>query len=39
MALDAGEAKAALDYAESKGIMAMEAFMYRFHPQWVRETH
>ena len=36
IALDSGEAKAALDYAESKGVMAMEAFMYRFHPQWVR---
>jgi predicted dehydrogenase len=26
----------AVHYADSKGVMVMEAFMYRFHPQWVR---
>ena len=34
-ALDAAEAVDAFDYAASKGVPAMEAFMYRFHPQWV----
>jgi len=26
----------AVAYAESKEILLMEAFMYRFHPQWIR---
>jgi len=26
----------AVAYAESKSILLMEAFMYRFHPQWIR---
>jgi predicted dehydrogenase len=34
-ALDAAQAAEALRYAESKGVKVMEAFMYRFHPQWV----
>ncbi len=34
IALSANEAKEAVDYAESKGVKVMEAFMYRFHPQW-----
>jgi predicted dehydrogenase len=35
-ALDAREAEQAIHYAESKGVLVMEAFMYRFHPQWKR---
>ena len=34
-ALDAEQAAEAVRYAESKGVKVMEAFMYRFHPQWV----
>lgn len=34
IAMNASEAKEAIDYAESKGVKIMEAFMYRFHPQW-----
>jgi predicted dehydrogenase len=34
--LDSERASDAVRYAESKGVMVMEAFMYRFHPQWVR---
>jgi predicted dehydrogenase len=34
--LDAAEAQAAIDYAHKKGVQIMEAFMYRFHPQWRR---
>ena len=33
-ALDATEARECLDYAEEKGIVVMEAFMYQLHPQW-----
>jgi len=36
IALSKREAAEALEYAETKGVLAMEAFMYRFHPQWVR---
>lgn len=36
IALNAVEAKAAIDYAESKGVQIMEAFMYKLHPQWQR---
>ncbi|MGA2478592.1 MAG: Gfo/Idh/MocA family oxidoreductase [Spirochaetia bacterium] len=35
-ALDAHEAEQAIHHAESKGVLVMEAFMYRFHPQWKR---
>ena len=34
LALDAAEAQDCLDYASQKGIVVMEAFMYRLHPQW-----
>ncbi|WKN30903.1 Gfo/Idh/MocA family oxidoreductase [Porifericola rhodea] len=39
IALDANEATECITYAENKGVKVMEAFMYRFHPQWqhVRE--
>lgn len=33
-ALSAEEAKESVEYAHSKGVKVMEAFMYRFHPQW-----
>ncbi len=36
MSLNSEDALAAFSYADSKGIMVMEAFMYKFHPQWVR---
>ncbi|MHB9031194.1 MAG: Gfo/Idh/MocA family protein [Candidatus Latescibacterota bacterium] len=35
LALNAGEARDAFEYASGKGALLMEAFMYRFHPQWV----
>jgi predicted dehydrogenase len=35
-AMDAREAAEAVRYAESKGVLLMEAFMYRFHPLWQR---
>jgi predicted dehydrogenase len=35
-ALTAAEAEQAIKYAKSKGVLVMEAFMYRFHPQWKR---
>lgn len=34
IALTAQEAEESIAYAESKGVKVMEAFMYRFHPQW-----
>jgi predicted dehydrogenase len=34
LALNAAEAQAAITYAEGKGVKIMEAFMYKFHPQW-----
>ena len=34
--MNAAETEAAVRYAESKGVRVMEAFMYRFHPQWRR---
>jgi predicted dehydrogenase len=33
-ALNASQAEDAIGYARSKGVRVMEAFMYRFHPQW-----
>ncbi|HTO21767.1 MAG TPA: Gfo/Idh/MocA family oxidoreductase [Spirochaetia bacterium] len=35
-AMNAREAEQAISYARSKGVLVMEAFMYRFHPQWKR---
>ena len=35
-AMNAREAEQAFAHARSKGVLAMEAFMYRFHPQWKR---
>ncbi len=35
LALNAGEARESFAYAAKKGILLMEAFMYRFHPQWI----
>ncbi|HYW81852.1 MAG TPA: Gfo/Idh/MocA family oxidoreductase [Spirochaetia bacterium] len=35
-AMDAQEAEQAVRHAERKGVLVMEAFMYRFHPQWKR---
>lgn len=34
-ALDAQQTAEAIAYAQTRGIKVMEAFMYRFHPQWV----
>jgi Predicted dehydrogenases and related proteins len=34
-AMNATQAAEAARYAEAKGVKVMEAFMYRFHPQWV----
>lgn len=34
IALNAQEAEEAIAYASGKGVKVMEAFMYRFHPQW-----
>ena len=34
LTLNAPEAREAVDYAQAKGVKIMEAFMYRFHPQW-----
>ncbi len=36
VAMNAEEAQDALDYAAKQGVLVMEAFMYRFHPQWRR---
>lgn len=34
IALNAKEAEESIAYASGKGVKVMEAFMYRFHPQW-----
>jgi predicted dehydrogenase len=34
--MNAEEVREAIDYAENKKVMLMEAFMYRLHPQWQR---
>ena len=36
LCLNAKEAAQAAEYCEKKKVPLMEAFMYRFHPQWVR---
>jgi predicted dehydrogenase len=36
LGLNAGEAVEAAEYCKKRGIPLMEAFMYRFHPQWIR---
>jgi predicted dehydrogenase len=36
LGLNAKEAVEAAEYCEKKGVPLMEAFMYRFHPQWRR---
>jgi len=36
LCLNAKDAATAADYCKKKKIPLMEAFMYRFHPQWVR---
>ncbi|MCE5249659.1 Gfo/Idh/MocA family oxidoreductase [bacterium] len=36
LTLDAAEAQEAVDYTRSRNVLLMEAFMYRFHPQWRR---
>jgi len=32
---NANEAREAAEYSRKKGVLLMEAFMYRFHPQWI----
>ncbi len=34
--MDAKEAEKVTRHAQDKGVLVMEAFMYRFHPQWKR---
>lgn len=34
LCLNAAEVEEAMDYVRQKGVLLMEAFMYRFHPQW-----
>jgi predicted dehydrogenase len=36
LGMNAQEAVEAAEYCKKKGILVMEAFMYRFHPQWIR---
>ncbi len=36
LGLSADEVRAAIDYTQEKGVLLMEAFMYRLHPQWIR---
>ena len=36
LAMDAKQARDMAAKAKQKGLLLMEAFMYRFHPQWVR---
>ncbi|MGA2640882.1 MAG: Gfo/Idh/MocA family oxidoreductase [Spirochaetia bacterium] len=36
LAMNAREAEQAIAHAKSKGVLVMEALMYRFHPQWKR---
>lgn len=34
LGLDAGEVEEAITHCRKRGVLLMEAFMYRFHPQW-----
>ena len=36
LTMNAKEAVEAADYCKKKNVLLMEAFMYRFHPQWIR---
>jgi predicted dehydrogenase len=36
LCLNGDDAAEAAEYCDKKGVLLMEAFMYRFHPQWVR---
>ncbi|MDR2029489.1 MAG: Gfo/Idh/MocA family oxidoreductase [Treponema sp.] len=36
LGLNARDAAEAAAYCQKKGVLLMEAFMYRFHPQWIR---
>ena len=36
LAMNAAEARSMAARAREKGLLLMEAFMYRFHPQWLR---
>lgn len=36
LAMDAAQARAMVAKAKSKGLILMEAFMYPYHPQWIR---
>jgi predicted dehydrogenase len=36
LALNAQQAASSVEYAAKRGVRLMEAFMYRFHPQWQR---
>ncbi|MFC1650799.1 Gfo/Idh/MocA family protein [Candidatus Latescibacterota bacterium] len=36
LTLNAEEAREAAEHCKSKGVLLMEAFMYRYHPQWKR---
>jgi len=35
LGMNAQEVEEAIDYTRKKGVILMEAFMYRFHPQWL----
>jgi predicted dehydrogenase len=34
LGLDAGQVERAIAHCDKRGVLLMEAFMYRFHPQW-----
>ena len=36
LGLTARDAADAAEYCRKRGVLVMEAFMYRFHPQWIR---
>ena len=36
LALNTDQVEEAINYTRAKGVLLMEAFMYRFHPQWLR---